>query len=289
MDEHKAIYGLVGYPVEHSLSPLMHNAAFAELGVDAVYQLFSLPAEDVAPFFKKLREKDCPIFGVNVTVPYKEKVVPLLDKLSPFAQKVMAVNTVTISKKRELVGYNTDGPGFLTHLAELGFKTQDKRVSLIGAGGAARSIIASLCLLPDRPENIRLFDVDIEKAEYLVDDLGERLDVSPVTVVRSLDDLNVEICDLLINATPIGMKQGDKSLIAQELFNRDMLVYDLIYNPAETILLKTAKAAGAKTANGLGMLFYQGVLAFQHWAEVQLDPKIKDIMRQSLEEGLRHD
>lgn len=289
MEEHKAIYGLVGYPVEHSLSPLMHNAAFTELGVDAVYNLFSLKEDEVAPFFEDLKEKDNPIFGVNVTVPYKEKVIPFLDHLSPFAKKVMAVNTVVIAKDRQLTGFNTDGPGFLAHLAELKFEVGEKRVSLIGAGGAARAIVAALCLVPEGPESIRIFDVDQIKAQRLVDDLGERMDTAMVSVARGIDDLNIELCDLLINATPIGMKSGDKPLVEPELLHPDMLVYDLIYNPAQTALLKTAQQRGATTANGLGMLFYQGVLAFQHWAEIQLDKKIKDKMRASLEAGIKYD
>src|SRR3989338_9118446 len=119
----KAIYGIIGFPLEHSLSPVMHNAAFTELGVDAEYKLFPLQEEALGDFFADLREKDSPIFGLNVTVPYKEAVIKYLDIISPFAQKVNAVNTIVISSERTLTGFNTDGPGFLTHLAELGFRT----------------------------------------------------------------------------------------------------------------------------------------------------------------------
>lgn len=289
MDENKAIYGLVGYPVKHSLSPLMHNAAFAALGVGAVYTLFPLTAPEVEPFFKKLKSADNPIFGLNVTVPYKEKVVPLLDSLSPFAKKVGAVNTVVISPKRALAGQNTDGPGFLAHLNELGFSLAGKRVSIIGAGGAARSLVAVLSLVPERPTEIRLFDVEQEKAHRLAEDLGERLDVSLVSVVQRMDDLKIKDCDLLINATPVGMKPNDPALVKTEDLQPGMLVYDLIYNPAETALLQAAKSRGAKVANGLGMLFYQGVLAFQHWGDIELAPAIKAIMRKSLEAGLHYE
>lgn len=160
---------------------------------------------------------------------------------------------------------------------------------MLGAGGAARAIVSALGLLPDRPEAIRLFDVEAEKTRLFVEDLGERFDTSMMSVAHSVDDLNIEICDLLINATPVGMKPGDGSIVSSELLHPDMLVYDLIYNPAETPLIKLAQTRGAQTANGLGMLFYQGVLAFQHWAQIQLDQKIKDKMRQSLEAGLHHD
>jgi len=263
-------YGLVGYPVEHSLSPLMHNAAFNALEVEALYELFSLKPEEVAGFINGLRDENSPIFGLNVTVPYKEKVVPLLDSMTPFATKVGAVNTIVVDKGRKLIGYNTDGPGFLAHLKDLEFETDNKRISILGAGGAARAIVSVLCLVVERPQSILIYDVDIVKS------------------VNSIDDLNVEIADLLVNATPIGMKEADVCLIEPDIIHSDMLVYDLVYNPAETKLLKNAILKGAKAANGLGMLFYQGVLAFQHWADLELDDNIKGIMKNALEEGLNN-
>jgi shikimate dehydrogenase len=285
--EEKSLYGLVGYPVSHSLSPLMHNAAFEALKLNCEYRLFPLKEEELEAFFIDLKKKDSPIFGLNVTIPYKEKIIPFLDTASPYVEKTMAVNTICIHpKKRTLHGHNTDGPGFLTHLAELKFDTDAKRIAILGAGGAARAIISVLALLPERPQWIRIFDVDRDKALTLVDDLGGRMDISPVKVVESIDDLNIELADLLINATPIGMKEADQCLIEEELFHHDMLVYDLIYNPAETKLLKLAKSKGARTSNGLGMLFYQGVLAFQHWANAELDESKKTIMRASLMKGL---
>ncbi len=283
----KAIYGLVGYPVSHSLSPLMHNTAFAELGVDAEYKLFSLKEEELESFFKDLRKTDSPIFGLNVTIPYKEKVIKYLDGLSPYAAKTLAVNTIVIGPKRNLQGHNTDGPGFLAHLSKLEVATQGKRVSLLGCGGAARAIVSVLCLLPDRPASIRIYDVDKIKAIQLVSDLKSRLDTSIVQVVDSIDDLNIELADILINATPVGMKEADPCLVDNSLFHKNLFVYDLIYNPAETKLLKAAKARGANGSNGLGMLFCQGVLAFQHWAGVELEQKIKDKMLESLKKGLR--
>jgi len=281
-------YGLVGYPVEHSLSPLMHNAAFNALEVEALYELFSLKPEEVAGFINGLRDENSPIFGLNVTVPYKEKVVPLLDSMTPFATKVGAVNTIVVDKGRKLIGYNTDGPGFLAHLKDLEFETDNKRISILGAGGAARAIVSVLCLVVERPQSILIYDVDKGKADALIEDLGERVNVDIVKSVNSIDDLNVEIADLLVNATPIGMKEADVCLIEPDIIHSDMLVYDLVYNPAETKLLKNAILKGAKAANGLGMLFYQGVLAFQHWADLELDDNIKGIMKNALEEGLNN-
>jgi len=287
MEELKTTYGLIGNPLAHSLSPVMHNTAFRELGVDAVYKLFPLQEEELADFFQKLRAKDSPIFGLNVTVPYKEKVLPYLDSISPFADKAGAVNTIVISKERKFIGYNTDGPGFLTHLTECGFKPENKRIAVLGAGGASRAIISVLALITERPQSIRLFDIDRVKAQTLVRDLGTRFDVNCIEVVDSIDDLNIELSDLLINATPVGMKPEDPCLVSAELLHPHLFVYDVIYNPAETKLLKLARQKGAVGCNGLGMLFYQGILSFQHWAEIQLDPVIKEKIRQNLEEALR--
>ncbi len=281
----RTTYGLVGYPVGHSLSPLMHNTAFRELRIDAVYRLFSIEPEALDDFFRSLRDGDSPIFGLNVTVPYKERAVAHLDSLSPFARKAGAVNTIVVSKQRRLAGYNTDGPGFLAHLAEEGYATAGRRVALMGAGGAARAIVSALCLFDAPPEVIRVFDIDRDRTQALITDLGSRFDVSRVKPVESVDDLNIELADLLINATPIGLKAGDPCLVEEERLHPDMLVYDLIYNPPETPLLRLARRKGARGLNGLGMLFYQGVLAFQHWADMELPAEVRERMRESLMEG----
>lgn len=286
-EQTKSIYGIIGYPVEHSLSPLMHNTAFRELGVDAVYKLFPLKDEEVDAFFRELRDVKSPIFGLNVTVPYKERVLKYLDTLTPFAQKVGAVNTVVITADRKFVGYNTDAPGFMAHLSELQFDTADKRVALLGSGGSARAILATLCMIPERPQSVRIYNRTVSRADDLLADLGERIDLSIVEPAMSVDDLNIELSDLLINTTSLGLKKNDPRLVDEDLLHSNMLVYDLIYNPPETPLLEMARRKGARTSNGLGMLYYQGVLAFQHWANIQLDDDVKNKMRRSLEEGVR--
>ncbi|MFA5059796.1 MAG: shikimate dehydrogenase [Candidatus Omnitrophota bacterium] len=286
MEDQKTYYGLVGYPVSHSLSPLMHNTAFAELGIKASYELFPLKEEELEPFFNRLKEKSCDIQGINVTVPYKEKVIGYLNGVSPYAQKAKAVNTVVISPQRSLQGFNTDGPGFLTHLTELGFDTKDKKIAMIGCGGVARAIVSVLCLLPERPKLITIYDVQKEKADGLISDLGSRLDVSIVKNVGEVSDLGLKEAQLLINATPIGLKEEDPCIVDEKALHEKMLVYDVIYNPLETKLLKAAKKKGAKTANGLKMLYYQGVLAFQHWMNAELEPEVKNKMWQSLVKGL---
>lgn len=286
MPTQQAVYGIIGYPVKHSLSPLMHNTAFKELKANATYKLFALQEDELYDFFDKLKEKSSQIFGLNVTIPYKEKVIKYLDSITPLAEKIRAVNTIVINYERKLIGFNTDAPGFMAHMAELGFNFKDKRIAILGSGGSARAIVATLCLIPERPHSIRIYNRTSSRTQELLKDIGSRIDVSIVDVVENIEDLNIELSDLLINTTSVGMKETDPCLVDEELLHPDMLVYDLIYNPKETLLLKLAKERGAQAANGLGMLYYQGILAFQHWANAQLDDKVKSKMRKALEKGL---
>lgn len=285
----KSIYGIIGLPLNHSFSPLMHNTAFKSLGLNAEYQLFPLKEEELKIFFEGLKEKSSPIMGLNVTVPYKEKVLDYLDSLSPYAKKVMAVNTITISSNRSLSGFNTDGPGFLAHLTEIGFNTAGKRIAILGAGGTARAIVSTLCLIQERPHSIHIYNRHPEKARELIQDLKKRLDTSIVHPVFSIDDLNIELADLLLNTTPAGLKNDDPCLIEAALLHPRLLVYDVIYYPGKTKLLQLAEKKGAKTANGLGMLFYQGVLAFGHWMGYELDWKTKSKIKTALQEEGSHD
>ncbi len=285
MKEQKSIYGIIGFPLEHTFSPLMHNAAFKELGVEAVYQPFPLKEEDLDDFFKNLRQKSSPIFGLNVTVPYKEKVMKYLDHLNPLAQKIGAVNTIVIDKQRQLTGYNTDAPGFLAHLAELKFDPKNKKIGILGAGGSARAIITALCLLPEKPLSIKIYNRTFEKAKILAESIKEHVGTEILEAVMSIDDLELPEADILINTTSVGLKKNDPSLVEEELLHSDMFVYDLIYNPKETALLRMAKERGARTTNGLGMLFYQGVLSLEHWADREIDETVKKKMREALEKN----
>jgi shikimate dehydrogenase len=282
--EPPAIYGIIGNPLAHSLSPVMHNTAFKALKVNAVYKLFPLAdQEELKLFMEDLKEENNPVFGFNVTVPYKQNVLSHLDSIDPLADKIGAVNTVVIDHQRKIRGFNTDGPGFLSHLTELNFNLLGKRVAILGAGGTTRAIIAILCLLPQGPERITLYNRTRANADDMVREIGKKIKTEIVSVVDQPEDLNIELADLLINTTNIGMKDSDPFLIDPESLHKDMLVYDVIYNPGETKLLAQARLKKAQTANGLGMLFYQGVLAFWHWSDVELDDRIKKMMRKSLE------
>jgi len=289
MEEQKAIYGIIGNPLKHSLSPILHNAAFKALAVPAEYRLFPLEEGQLESFFQELRNTDSSIFGLNVTVPYKETVIPYLDSLNPLAQQVGAVNTIVISEKRKLTGYNTDAPGFMAHLIELNFSVEGKNIAILGAGGSARAILSTLCIIPDRPRSIRIYNRTTARVNELIEDLKKRFDLDIVEAVISVDDLNLRECDLLINTTSVGMKRDDPCLVDEDLLHPGMLVYDLIYRPKETALLKLAKHAGALTANGLGMLFYQGVLSLEHWADTRIDDNVKIAMRQALERAAHYE
>jgi len=282
--EPPAIYGIIGNPVAHSLSPVMQNAAFKALDVNAVYKLFPLAdKEELKLFIEDLKEDNNPIFGLNVTVPYKQDVLPYLDSIDPLAEKIGAVNTLVIDHRRKIRGFNTDGPGFLSHLTELDVDLKDKRVAILGAGGTTRAIISVLCLLPQGPERISIYNRTRANADTLVAEIGKKIDTGKVVVVDEPEDLNIELADLLINTTNVGMNKNDPLLIDPESLHKDMLVYDVIYSPAQTRLLAQAHLKKARTANGLGMLFFQGVLAFWHWSDVELDESIKKIIRKSLE------
>jgi shikimate dehydrogenase len=286
MSNAKSQYGIIGKPLTHSLSPVMHNAAFKALGVNAEYKKFPLEENELDDFFAALRQRSSPVFGLNVTVPYKEEVMQYLDSVVALAQKIGAVNTIVINKDRKLVGYNTDAPGFLAHLAELKVDIKDRRIGLLGAGGSARALLTAFCLLPEKPAAILVYNRTASRLEELMASLAKGLDISLIRSVLSVEEMDVRRCDILINTTSVGLREDDPVLIDESMLHPDLFVYDLIYNPAETLFLRMAREAGARTSNGLGMLYYQGVLALQHWADVQLDEKVKLVMREALEEAV---
>ena len=274
------VYGVLGYPAKHSLSPLMHNAAFRALNINAEYLIFEKTPQELSGFLHSLAKEN--IFGLNVTVPYKEKVIPFLNNLSDEAKLIGAVNTIKVSGDN-LDGFNTDGEGFINHLSkDLKFNPTGKTVSLIGAGGASRAISVYLCQAD--PKSIAIFDIDKDKALGLVNHLKEDFPNIDFKLANSIEELKIPNCDLLINATPIGMKQSDAVLVEEKYLHKDLLVYDLIYNPAETKLLKTAKEKGARASNGLGMLLYQGARSFELWTD---KPAPIEIIRQALNEGVK--
>src|SRR3989338_5226048 len=256
------IYGVIGWPIKHSLSPAMHNTAFKELGIDAEYRLFEVRPEELEDFLNGLNKTD--IQGLNITVPYKEKVLDFaqLDKESFYLRQIKAINTL-VRKGQDWKGFNTDIPGFSRHLKELRFDPKDKKIAILGAGGASRAV--SYVLANKLAQEICIFDIDNNKALGIADMLKGLFKNFPVKIVNSIDELDISSKNALINTTPVGLKEGDPCLIDKKMIRKDLFVYDLIYNPAETKLLSLAKASGARYSNGLDMLLYQGALSLEHW------------------------
>jgi shikimate dehydrogenase len=281
MGEHKtAIFGILGYPVKHSFSPAMHNAAFKYLGINARYEIFEKRPEELENFLESLTGQN--ICGLNVTIPYKEEVLSFvkLDKESFCAQALKAVNTIVL-KDGVLKGFNTDKPGFSKHLKE-NFNPRDKNTAILGAGGAARAV--AYALAESKAEKINIYDVDTDKSKSVVSLIKENFPDFDIRAVKKIEDLNIKEKDLLVNATPIGMKETDPCLMKEEMLHRGLFVYDLIYNPPETKLLALAKKIGAKYSNGLGMLLYQGAISFKYFTGKDVPI---EVMRQALTEELK--
>lgn len=257
----------------------MHNAAFCALKINAEYKLFPLKEDEIEEFLKNLTKRN--IYGLNVTIPYKEKVLPFLQSLSEEAKLIGAVNTIRVSENK-LEGFNTDAEGFFKHLTEdLGFNPEGKTIAIMGAGGAGRAVSVYLCKA--KPKRIAIYDIDKDKLFTLVNHLKENFRDVEIKSLDSLAEPDMAVSDLLVNATPIGMKQTDPCLVDEKLIHKNLFVYDLIYNPSETNLLKVAKHKGAKVSNGLGMLLYQGMLSFEIWIGKTAP---LDIMRQALQKEL---
>jgi shikimate dehydrogenase len=261
------ITGLFGYPVEHTLSPAMHNAAFKALGLDYCYVPFPVHPDYLEDAVKAIRALN--LCGVNVTVPHKEKVIPLLDEINEEASFIGAVNTIVNSGGR-LIGYNTDGRGFIQSLLERSISFEGKNVLIIGAGGASRAISY---YLSQKTKTLYLYDVDKEKLEKLVNDLKNiRNNVSSIE-----DIVRLERFHIIINATPLGWKKEDPLPFDTSRLMSDRIICDLIYK--KTQLLKSASRKGCITLNGLGMLLWQGVFASELWTGKE--PPV-EVMRNAL-------
>lgn len=281
----KQIYGIVGSPVEHSLSPAMQNAAFRHLKIDAEYRLFEVSTGDLEQFLDRIRlEKN--ISGLNVTIPHKIKAKEYLERKGSLDEHSMvlgAVNTIKISGDGSLKGFNTDGPGFYRSLVEdLKFEPEGRNIFVLGAGGAAKAIVM---YLGAGPKAISVFDVDQKKTGELKSHYGKYYDREKLNVISDAGEIGSALAksDLFVNATPIGMNESDPSPISKSLIRPGLAVYDLVYNRAYTQLVKDANAAKAHALTGLGMLLYQGAASFEIWTG-ELPPVA--VMRRALKEAL---
>ena len=265
----KDIFGLVGRKLLHSFSPLMHNYFFQRENIYAEYFLF-----EVEPH--RLKEAAGGILalglrGVNVTFPYKEKVGDFLYRIDPLAEKIGAVNTIKV-KQGHLIGYNTDGEGFIKSLKEkASFNPAGKKCLIVGAGGAAKSI--SMYLLKEKIDFLGIYDINYKKSQKLRRRLKNFFSHTQVENLKTVNKKNLPSLDLIINATPLGLHPSDPLAIPAALIKRGVLVYDLVYNPLETKLLKVARRKGARTMSGLWMLIYQGLRSLEIWLDRNLEGK----------------
>jgi len=248
------VAGLIGYPARYSLSPALHNAAYAAMDLDACYVVFPV-ADDIATAVEAVRAMD--LLGASVTMPHKEAVVAHLDRLAPEAARLGAVNCIAV-EDGALVGYNTDGAGFVASLREeLGIEPRGARVVVCGAGGAARALVAALG--DAGAADIAVFNRSRERAEAL-------LGLAPgVARLASTDD--VAGADLIVNATPLGMagELAGSVPVPVDTIGAHHAVVDIVYDPLRTPLLEGAAARGARTANGVGMLVHQAAVQVELW------------------------
>ena len=267
IDGSTKLTGILGYPVTHSVSPQMHNAAYAKLGLNYCYLPISVKPEDLERVLEGIRILG--FAGVNVTIPHKEAVVTHLDEVTKIARLIGAVNVILIQEGR-LIGYNTDGPGFIDSLREdAGFDVVGKSAVVLGAGGGAKSV--AMMLAQDGVKKLVISDLIYEKAENLCEYINSHFGIAPYACPAKSNELRKLIgnCDLLVNATPVGMhpKVNECPIEEDYIIPGSAVVYDLVYNPLETKFLKLAKKNGAKAVSGIGMLIRQGALAFSLFTE----------------------
>lgn len=271
------LYGIIGHPVSHSLSPIMQNAALRAAGFDGVYLPFHVLPEQLPQAVEGL--KALQVSGFNVTIPHKTVIMPLLDKLAPSACQAGAVNTV-VNHNGCLIGHNTDGDGLVTSLrTDLDFDPMGKSIVLIGAGGAARGALAALCR--HGAATVTILNRTRETAVKLVNDLQPLFESTKLQAAALNDDNSVALtnADLLINSSSVGMNGERIDGIDLDLLPNNACVYDMIYNPVVTPLIEFVRIRNLRVANGLGMLIAQGELAFKHWHGVDVPD---GIMRESL-------
>jgi shikimate dehydrogenase len=270
IDQQTKLYGVVGYPVGHSLSPVMHNAAFAAKGLNAVYLAFE--TKDIDGCVKGMRALG--IRGLSITIPHKSEVMPLLDEVDGLAKRIGAVNTICNDKGR-LVGYNTDAIGAIKALEEK-VELDGKTCTIIGAGGAARAIGF---ILKENGVEVQVANRSSERGRAL----AHSLDCQYLT----LDQLDKISADILINTTPVGMAPRiDHCPVPEQSLTKGMVVMDIIYNPIETRLLTIARARGCMNINGVGMFIHQGAEQFRLWTGLEAPV---DTMSRAVEEALSKD
>ncbi len=265
---HTGLTGLLGSPVSHSISPMMHNEAFRQLGLDYVYLCFDVDTEHLEAAVAGLKLLN--VLGFNCTMPVKNKMFELVDEANKAANIIGAVNTV-LNDNGKFIGYNTDGIGYMRAVKDAGHDIIGKKMTLLGAGGAASAVCTQAAI--DGVSEINVFSIKdqfYERAQKLIDKININTNCKASLIdmadKKALYD-SIDSSDILTNGTPVGMAPNTDNCIIdnEDIFRKDLIVSDVIYNPRETKLLKIAKSHGCPTFNGLYMLLYQGAEAFKIW------------------------
>lgn len=271
-----SLYALIGNPINNSLSPKIHNFILEELKLNSLYMAFNIQEQDLEQAIEGFKAMG--VKGFNITIPFKKEIIKYLDSISPEAEIIGAINTVK-NQNGKLVGYNTDGLGFLKTFKDNNVDLAHKNILIIGAGGAAYGIACTLA--NENIESISIANRSVENSLILkekIESINSNIDVL-------LDDLNLQkinknIIDIIINTTSIGMSpEEDKCPIVLDGFKGEIVVYDIIYKPLKTKLLMEAENKGYKTFNGLSMLINQAILAESIWNEID-DEKNKKIFKE---------
>jgi shikimate dehydrogenase len=273
----KKLYAVIGDPIAHSMSPVMHNDLFSFYKIDAHYQPLLVKKEKLKEAIIGL--KAIGVSGFNVTVPHKTDIIPFLDEIDPLAEQIGAVNTV-VNRDGALVGYNTDGLGFETALKKIITNLSTQKVLMIGAGGASKAIYYTLA--KSGVEQIDICNRTIDRAERLIQSCPYKIASKALTLNQAEEELGQY--SIIIQTTQVGMAPDfDSSPISLDRLHKGTVVSDIIYNPLEPRMLKEAKQKGAMVQNGVEMFVYQGALAFQYWTGIFPDTnKMKQIVLNQL-------
>jgi len=278
------ICGVIGDPIGHTMSPIMHNAAFESLGLDYLYIPFRVKKEELGKAIEGMKALN--IRGLNVTIPHKITVIPFLDELDPLAEKIGAVNTI-VNDGGVLKGYNTDASGFLQVLLEKGIEPGGKNMVILGAGGASRAISFTIA---ERGGHLVILNrqLELDWAEELAQRIsqvfkkgGKAMELNEENLATALED-----ADILVNATSVGMSPDtDETPLLAKFLKPGLIVFDIVYNPIKTRLLQEAEEAGAETISGLDMLVWQGALAFEKWTGLKAPVELmKEVTIKALQE-----
>jgi len=278
VDSKTKLLGLIGHPVDHSFSPIMHNAAIEDLGINYKYLAFDVSEENLKDIVSGA--KAFQIAGFNITIPHKMNIMKYLDEIDEDAKAIGAVNTVKIENGKA-IGYNTDGIGAKKALEEKTGILINKNILIIGSGGGSRAVSYELA----KENNLTIINRNIEKAKILSEELSKNLKKENSINYGDLD-IDIKNFDIIINTTPVGMYPNTNvdPVIPLNDIKKGAVVMDLIYNPLEPVFLKEAMKYGAETINGLGMLVYQGAVSFEIWTGKKPDIYV---MKKSINSNIR--